>query len=191
MVWLTWRQHRLQLACAAGLLALLAAVTAVVGARMSDFFHSSGLDACLAGGGDCQVLSLEFRERYSGLLNGLVYLNALPLLVGLFWGAPLLARELEHGTHRLVWTQTAGRGRWLAVKLAALIAATVLVAVAASLLLSRWFTPFERLDTLSPSAAHCRQWRSPWPGSSSSGGWSPPGATTSSLRSGSPTRPVP
>lgn len=149
MVWLTWRQHRVQLACAAGLLALLAAVTAVIGMRMSGFFHSSGLDVCLAGGGDCQVLSLEFRERYSGLLNGLVYLNALPLLVGLFWGAPLLARELEHGTHRLVWTQTAGRGRWLAVKLAALVAATVLVAVAASQLLSRWFTPFDRLDTLS------------------------------------------
>ena len=42
---------------------------------------------------------------------------ALPALIGLFWGAPLIARELEAGTHRLVWNQSVTRGRWLAVKL--------------------------------------------------------------------------
>jgi hypothetical protein len=30
---------------------------------------------------------------------------AVPLLFGLFWGAPLLAREFEDGTHNLAWTQ--------------------------------------------------------------------------------------
>jgi hypothetical protein len=149
VIWLTWRQHRLQLACAAGLLVVLGAAAALTGARMSDFFATSGLDACLTTGGDCQGLSLQFRERFSGLLNGLGYLNLLPLLIGFFWGAPLLAREVEHGTHRLVWTQTTGRGRWLAVKLTALVAATVLAALAASQLMSWWLTPFERLDTLS------------------------------------------
>jgi len=29
-----------------------------------------------------------------------------PALVGAFWGAPLIARELETGTHRLVWNQS-------------------------------------------------------------------------------------
>jgi hypothetical protein len=42
----------------------------------------------------------------------------LPGLVGLFWGAPLIARELEAGTHLLVWNQSITRTRWLAVKLA-------------------------------------------------------------------------
>jgi hypothetical protein len=37
--------------------------------------------------------------------------------VGIFWGAPLVARELEAGTHRLVWTQSVTRTRWLATKL--------------------------------------------------------------------------
>ena len=41
----------------------------------------------------------------------------LPALIGLFWGAPLIARELEAGTHRLVWNQSITRTRWLAVKL--------------------------------------------------------------------------
>ena len=38
-------------------------------------------------------------------------------MIGIFWGAPLVARELETGTYRLVWTQGVTR-RWLAVKLA-------------------------------------------------------------------------
>ncbi len=29
----------------------------------------------------------------------------IPLLFGLFWGAPLLAKEFEDGTHNLAWTQ--------------------------------------------------------------------------------------
>ena len=38
-----------------------------------------------------------------------------PALIGLFWGAPLVARELETGTFRLAWTQSVTRTRWLAV----------------------------------------------------------------------------
>jgi ABC-type transport system involved in multi-copper enzyme maturation permease subunit len=45
-----------------------------------------------------------------------VLLWFLPLFAGLFWGAPLVAREVEHGTHRLVWTQGVSRARWALVK---------------------------------------------------------------------------
>jgi len=34
----------------------------------------------------------------------------------LFIGAPLLAREFEHGTFRLAWTQGISRRRWLLSK---------------------------------------------------------------------------
>jgi len=30
---------------------------------------------------------------------------AVPLLIGMFWGAPLISREFEAGTFRLAWTQ--------------------------------------------------------------------------------------
>lgn len=40
-----------------------------------------------------------------------------PALIGAFWGAPLVARELETGTHRLVWNQSVPRRRWFTVKL--------------------------------------------------------------------------
>ena len=39
------------------------------------------------------------------------------MVVGVFWGAPMIARELEAGTSRLVWTQSVTRTRWLATKL--------------------------------------------------------------------------
>ena len=41
-----------------------------------------------------------------------------PALIGIFWGAPLIARELETGTYRLAWNQSVTRARWIAVKLA-------------------------------------------------------------------------
>ena len=43
---------------------------------------------------------------------------AAPALIGIFWGAPLIGRELETGTHQFAWNQTVTRTRWLAVKLA-------------------------------------------------------------------------
>lgn len=53
------------------------------------------------------------------------------LLVGALLGAPLLAQEFEHGTHRMAWTQGVTRGRWLAVRclvaLAVALAATAAV----------------------------------------------------------------
>ena len=41
------------------------------------------------------------------------------------WGAPLLAREFEDGTHSLVWTQGVTRRRWLIRQLALGLAAIV------------------------------------------------------------------
>jgi len=41
---------------------------------------------------------------------------ATPALLGIFWGAPLIARELETGTCRLAWNQSVTRTRWLTVK---------------------------------------------------------------------------
>ncbi len=51
------------------------------------------------------------------LVHGLELIGiAAPALIGLFFGAPLIAREIEVGTFRLAWTQSVTRGRWLAVK---------------------------------------------------------------------------
>ncbi len=65
-------------------------------------------------------------------------LNAIPVLAGVFAGAPILARELDSGTFRFAWTQGAGRTRWTLARLA-LPAVTVTAAAAAFTQLFGWF----------------------------------------------------
>src|ERR1700722_9695140 len=42
-----------------------------------------------------------------------IALRLFPLVIGAFVGAPLVAREVELGTHRFAWTQGGGRTRAL------------------------------------------------------------------------------
>ncbi len=145
MIWLTWRQHRLQAVTAAGVLAVLAIFLLVTGRQMTSYLHSTGLAACLARHGSCDSLSQLFENRYGTFLNDIAYLNFLPMFAGMFWGAPLLAREYEQGTDILAWTQTVSRRRWLAIKLTAFIAAAIVAATGFSLLFGWWFGPFSQL----------------------------------------------
>src|SRR6266487_6585046 len=66
------------------------------------------------------------------------------VLVGLFWGAPLVAREIEHGTHRLVWTQGVSRQHWALVKFGLVGTATLSAAVVYGLGMSWWLTPLSQ-----------------------------------------------
>ncbi|MGB2571747.1 transmembrane transport protein [Micromonospora citrea] len=68
-----------------------------------------------------------------------------PALIGAFWGAPLVARELEAGTHRLAWNQSVTRRRWLAVKLTVLGLAAVAVAGTLSALLTWAADPVDQV----------------------------------------------
>ena len=47
---------------------------------------------------------------------GIFVMYLAPALMGMFWGAPLVAREFEAGTFRLAWNQSVSRTRWLVVK---------------------------------------------------------------------------
>jgi len=131
MIWLVWRQHRQQALFALLGLAALAAFLVPTGIQMHDAFERAGLPGCLraaasveyvqvVNGADqapdpvstCQDLAAQFAGRFGSRGAIGILLWFLPLFVGLFWGAPLIARELEHGTHRLVWTQGVSRRRW-------------------------------------------------------------------------------
>ncbi len=66
---------------------------------------------------------------------------AVPGLIGLFWGAPLITREIETGTFRLVWTQSVMRSRWLAIKVGLIGLVALTSAGLLSLMASWWMTP--------------------------------------------------
>jgi hypothetical protein len=68
-----------------------------------------------------------------------------PALLGIFWGAPLIARELESGTYRLAWTQSVTRSRWIATKFAMVGLASMVVAGLLSLMVTWWSSPFDRV----------------------------------------------
>lgn len=149
MIWLTWRQHRKQALFTAIALAVLAALMVPTGLKMHDVYDSSGLGACLAKlgdepvvrGGGCRALKEQFDNRFAGFQFVAILFAILPLLVGLFFGAPLVSREVENGTHRLVWTQGVSRRHWARVKFALVGGAATLVAVVYALGVTWWYEP--------------------------------------------------
>jgi hypothetical protein len=54
-------------------------------------------------------------------------MNLLPYAVGLFLGAPLIARELERGTARLAWSVSPSRLRWYAWRVVPIVLFAVAV----------------------------------------------------------------
>ena len=70
-----------------------------------------------------------------------------PAVIGLFWGAPLIARELETGTSALAWNQSVTRTRWLAVKLTAVGLTAMAVTEGLSLMQAWWAAPLGRAVT--------------------------------------------
>jgi hypothetical protein len=73
-----------------------------------------------------------------------VVVEVVPALIGLFWGAPLVARELETGTYRLVWAQVTCT-RWIAIKLGLLGLMSITVAGVLSLMVTWWSSPLDRV----------------------------------------------
>jgi hypothetical protein len=156
MMWLTWRQFRAQAITAAAALAVFAIVLVLTESGMSSLYDSSGLASCH--GAACTGLANTFIQDVSSgagvsfLPTGaaeyviLYFLSVLvilvtPVITGIFWGAPLIARELEAGTFRLTWNQSITRNRWLTVKLALLGVSAMVVAEAFSLLQAWWAAP--------------------------------------------------
>jgi hypothetical protein len=146
MIWLTWRQQRLEALIGGGLLAVITAFLVVTGLEMASTYQHLGVAACLNSyTPTCGGIISAFRDQYSALSNVVVWLNLLPLVFGVLLSAPFTL-ELEQGTYRLVWTQGITRTRWVGLKLGLLVAAAVLVALALTALLTWWRTPFDHLD---------------------------------------------
>ena len=136
MIRFAWLQARAQtLVVAAALLALV--VIAVPTGIQLAHLSASLVAHCKT---SCDLATNQFLSHQSFMQHALDVLSRVaPPLIGVFWGAPLLARELETGTHRLVWTQSMTRTRWLLTKLALLGAIVALLSTLLTVTISWWY----------------------------------------------------
>lgn len=157
MIWLTWRQARLQAASAVLVLAVFAVLLGVTGPHLASLYAGSPVGSCH--GNDCAGPADDFLQQLFGnslsgassvdgtgsywllYLLGVVIILVAPAVIGIFWGAPLISREFEARTHYLAWNQSITRTRWLAVKLTLTGLAAIVLTAALSLVQGWWAAP--------------------------------------------------
>ncbi|HVA88237.1 MAG TPA: hypothetical protein VNL71_00200 [Chloroflexota bacterium] len=148
MTWLVWRHYRGQAAVAGIALAALAALLLASGIHLAAVYHAA-LAACQATH-SCNDDDLS-REVFAGndvqVAFAVVNLTlAIPLLFGMFWGAPLVAREVEQATQKLVWMQTVTRTRWLTSTLGWIAGAAAILGGAVAALVTWWFLTVDAIQ---------------------------------------------
>ena len=146
MIAFSWRQFRLHALIGAGGLVVLGVILLVTGPNLVHLYDA-GVARCRAdggGGGGCINPVATADAKLQVLALGLVLV--VPVLIGMFWGAPLVARELETGTFRLAWTQSVSRLRWVLVKLGLVGLASAVVGGLLSLMVTWWFSPIDKVS---------------------------------------------
>lgn len=114
MIWLTWRQHRIEILIMGLVLLCIAPFLLINGIHIAadaqKAYSCTGTPtAC---NGAMHALSndaQQFAENSSFFILAL----ALPLLAGIFVGGHAIAREFEQGTYRMIWTQGTPWARWI------------------------------------------------------------------------------
>ena len=150
MIWLTWRQFRVQSIVVAVVLVGFAVALGLTGPNLAHLYATSGLGACQAPQ-DCSTMATAFLDQMKAdavypllYVVGAVSMLLFPALIGAFWGAPLITREVEAHTLRLVWFQGVTPTRWTAMKLGLLGLVSGVSSGLLSLMVTWWADPIEK-----------------------------------------------
>lgn len=145
MIRFTSLQFRVQAAVASVALVVAAVVLAVTGPHLLHLYDT--IVATCTAHGDCSTADSNFLQNDRTLQIALdAIATVVPGIIGIFWGAPLVARELETRTFRLAWTQSVTRGHWMAMKIAFVGLASMAVAGLLSLMVTWWSSPVDRVN---------------------------------------------
>ncbi len=144
MTWVVWRQHRNQAYFAAAALAAFAVLMLITGLRMASQYRSA-LTLCAASH-SCDNLAGTLNLEAPGLSAVVTLTVAVPCLLGVFWGGPLIAREFETGTSQFAWMQSIPRSRWLTVTVGWVLLAAAAWGGAVSALVTWWSSPVNALE---------------------------------------------
>ncbi|MFJ9641874.1 ABC transporter permease subunit [Streptomyces sp. NPDC004244] len=145
-LWLAWRQQRLLVL--AGLL-LVAACTVWAALRRADLIDAvAGYDLteCKGWNGECrpEVQLAVFEQSPEIRVLGSIGL-LVPAAIGMFWGAPLIGREIERGTLTVALTQGVGARTWFAARFGLAALGTVAVSAALAALIAWWWEPIANI----------------------------------------------
>jgi hypothetical protein len=166
MAWVIWRQHRSGLGAAAGVFAATALYVFLSGLQLHHAY-AVAMSCRPVSSFSCGNLARSFNGTNRFLASG-VLLEALAPLVGIFLGAPWLAREFETGTYRFTFTQGFVRWRWAVSKMAGLATLLLVVTGLMEVLFSWYYRPYfnvangpHGLSELSPYLAGVFELRGP------------------------------
>ncbi len=142
MIGFNIKQLKSQIIVACSGILILAVVVAATGFRISSNYHA--LATSCSNLNNCSLVLSSFSSQY-GLLQTILNIIAIvmPVAFGMFWGSPIVAKEIESGTFRLAWTQSLSRNKWLSYKLAVVFISGLISSIIVTVLISWWFRPFD------------------------------------------------
>jgi len=135
-MWITWRRYRVRV-----VLFALYALALIILMIITEHGFQSVVTSCnhheVVAFQDraCRSAASRVGERDGAAVLGIAFA---PILVGLIFGAPLIASEFEAKTNRLAWAQGLTRTKWLLVAWSTLAAAT-LVTVSILAIFAHWW----------------------------------------------------
>jgi ABC-type transport system involved in multi-copper enzyme maturation permease subunit len=138
--WLVWRQHRVVFWTLIACTVVFAGVMIYERAQTMDYLNAHGWPHLKSG----------WSERYDAgpITYAASLLGFVPIVAGVFVGAPLLAGDLESGTAKLVASQSVSRVNWIAKKLGITVIVVAVCGVVLSTVFTWWWSPVKSEATV-------------------------------------------
>jgi hypothetical protein len=146
MTFLIWRLHRAHAIVAAVVIAAVAALVVPSGIAIANSYHHAVMNcsASHVGCGDIGDIVFGSNGTFTSLVQDLAM--AFPLVLGILWGAPLVAGQFEAGTEDFEWTQGVTRRRWVLANLGWALLAAAAWGGALAALFTWWRGPDNAVD---------------------------------------------
>ena len=117
MTFLIWRLHRAHAIVSAVAIVAVTALIVPTGIAIASSYHHAVMNCSVnhVGCGGIAFTVFGHNSVFTSLVQDLAM--AFPLVLGILWGAPLVAGQFEAGTEDFEWTQGVARRRWVLANL--------------------------------------------------------------------------